>query len=403
MHFYRATLATVLSLASLISSANQNPFAAMESARDRKDYVSMERICRAQVSNGFRTEYMVRSWSWALARLDRSEEAIQVARQNVTWNPCGWSWANLAEVLCDAGEFAKSRSALIEVPRYRRAGEDTRGVENHLLSRLQRKTYEITWNFPVLDSTRDRVRKIVIPQQEGRVQSDVTLNIQGIENPIRKVSGDGIAYLEVTQKRGERLHMSGTVTMSPFSWRPLLKNFDPSASLPAEAMLCLGRSVEGQFVGVDPATPEIQAHAKLLKGANDLETIQRTIQWIETEIPWTDIPGRLNSTDCFKLRKGSCTPRTLVAIALLRANGIAARAWRGYSGVDGMRRNPSPHTIPQFFVRGVGWVDTDFGLRSWEAPTAYLRMYHRAGSDYGFLGDGIDPAKEVTVRLLSAK
>lgn len=393
---------TSLVLLATAAAFAQSQLKAMERARDSKNYTQMEQICRSAVQGGDRSEYMMRSWSWALCRLDRTEEGLQVARQNYDLNPCAWSMIQIAEAAADDGQFSLAKDAVKFLKERESQLGNLKKTYEFLRDRLSSKTYLFTQRIAAPANGRAIKRRIVIPQQD-RVQTSVVVRVMNGLKYKEESTIDGIKYLIVDQPASTAFEVTFEVTFTPFSWKPMLKNFDASAPLPKEAGSLLGKSSDKDFLAVDPTTPLVRQLVKPLIGKNDIETAKNIMNWVEKSIPWTAVDARLNSETTLSTRKGSCTPRSFSAIALFRAAGIPARAWRGYSGVDAKTKHPGAHTIPQFYLRGVGWVDSDFGVTAWQAPTWYLRMYYRASNDYGVLGDSIDPAKDCDLKLLRSE
>jgi len=86
-----------------------------------------------------------------------------------------------------------------------------------------------------------------------------------------------------------------------------------------------------------------------------------------------------------------------------RCAGIPARAVRGHSAVFPTVKHPSPHTIPQVYLSGIGWIDFDFEYPLWSARTDFVRMYLRTSGDYGFLQDATDPTKDCDLELIATE
>lgn len=372
----------------------------MSQARDRKDYEVMARICKQAVERGDTSEHMLRSWSWALCRLGRTEEAVPIAQRNWELNRGAWSLVQLTEAYADNGQMDLAVEMAKLLQRYPSEWGSAAGAARHVIGRLSSTTYQFTWSIAAPVGSKASRRRIVIPQQDAYVQKHVQIGVAGSEEWSFKTTVDGVRYLEIVQQPGEAVKVTSEVTFCPHSWKPFLKKFDASAPLPVDAEALLGISKEGDFLGVDPTSPQVKKLAAQLRGGTDIQTVENIMNFISRQVPWTDVPGRLNSEDCLKLRKGSCTPRSLAAAALFRANGIPARLIRGHSGVAPDRVNPGPHTIPQFYLRGIGWVDSDFDGPIWEPRVNYLRMYYRASRDYGLLGDAVDPKKDCSMRVL---
>ncbi|KAA0240649.1 MAG: transglutaminase domain-containing protein [Armatimonadetes bacterium] len=374
-------------------------YRAMDAAKSARNWTEMIRACRYGVDHGLTDEGLLRSLSWAYCRAGQVEDGYEWAILNWRKNPCAWSLVQYAEASYDSGRIAEGKEAARLLEKHRSEWGSAKGAADDVISKLTTFVYEFTWRIRN-QSDRQQRRNVPIPQQDPYIQTKVAHRVEGTEEFEEAATADGVRYVKVTVPKNSEVRVIAEVTMSPHSWRQAIKKFDPSAPLPEDAKKLLGKSIDGNFVAVDPTTESARSLVNRLKGKRDLETIENVMRYIEQEIPWADVPGRLNSEECIRLRKGSCTPRSFAAVALLRAAGIPARAIRGHSGVMPEARQPMPHTVPQFYVRGVGWLDSDFGLSPWSPSSHFLRMYYRASNDYGMLGDAVDPTKDCTMRVL---
>ncbi len=374
----------------------------MEEARSRRDWARMVEICQRAVDAGGSDEYLLRSLSWAHRQLNQTAESWEIAQRNWRINPSIWSLINYIEAARDHGEYAEAVKAAIHLRDNKRYWGNLAKVCEDVIESVSAHTYEISWRI-VSRTGKEDVRLVPIPQQDGNVQNRVSVNVRGAMSWSIETTREGVKYVKATVLPSSETWVTATVTMRPYSWRPLLSKVT-SAKAPDELAGYLGKSdYYGQRDVIDPTAPLAKKLADELKGATYAQTAENVINYITKNIPWRDIPqnGSLTSEGCLQLKMGSCTPRTFAAVAILRAAGIPARAIRGHSGIAPNIIHPGPHTIPEFFLPGLGWVDSDFGRPVWTPRTNFLRMYIRVGTDQ-ILGDAMDPTKDCFVKHLGS-
>jgi hypothetical protein len=385
---------------------------AVQVAKERRDYSGVERICRAAIAAGVGNEYLLRTLSWAQRKQGNVLGSLETARANWDRYPGVPSLMNLVEAARDAGDFPSARQAATVLsshrPQWGRYAEACVAAIDSVASH----TWEFTWNLTVQGAP-GQPRRIPIPQQDPVIQRSVSYDVLGAESHTEKLTVDGVKYLEAVHRPGIPITLRARVSFTPMSWRPRLGQVtEPAMPSPAMAPF-LGQTVErlrssraeldgqpSEKVWIDPSGPNAQRLIRQLRGANPVATVENVMNYVTHRIPWTVVPEnpQMTSERCIALERGSCTPRSYAAVALLRAAGIPARAIRGHSRVARGFRNPAAHTIPQFHLTGLGWVDSDFDRPIWEPPSNFLRMYYRVASDHGFLNDAMDPEKHCVLR-----
>jgi hypothetical protein len=139
--------------------------------------------------------------------------------------------------------------------------------------------------------------------------------------------------------------------------------------------------------GIDPTTPLARTIAASLKGETAVETVRNTWRW------WTDCLEYGAAEDIgndsertLRTRIGVCDGMAEAAVALLRANGIAARLMCG-------RR----HTWAEVWLPTIGWLpfqnDVPLGqVGGWNA-------LHGAAEPYNWPHDGITHSLSVQPRF----
>lgn len=376
--------------------------APMEEARAKHDWARMIEICQRAVDNGNKEEYLLRSLSWAHRQLNQTSQSWAIAQRNWEINPSTWSLVNYIEAARDHGERSEAVKAATYLRDNQRHWGNLTKVCQDVIASVSTHTYEISWRITA-PSGKESVRLIPVPQQDRFVQTRVSVSVRGAKSWSLETTQEGVQYVKATVIPGVETWVTASVTMTPHSWRSLLPKVT-SAAAPLELLAYLGKSdYRGKRDVIDPTAPLAAKLAQELRGATHAQTAENVMNYITKNVPWTDIPenGNPSSEGCLQLQKGSCTPRTFAAVAILRAAGIPARAVRGHSRLLPNQTHPGAHTIPEFYLSGIGWVDSDFDGPVWNARTNFLRMYIRVGTDQ-ILGDSMDPAKDCFVKFLGS-
>lgn len=358
----------------------------MEEARGRKDWSAMIEICRRAADEGITDEYLLRSLSWAHRNLKQTGESWEVAQRNLQINPCTWTRIEYIDSARDHGMHEEAVKVAIELKNDgENWGELARECERAITS-VSSHTYEIRWRVPPPKSGKEK-RALAIPQQDPVVQKSVEVTLAGLRRWTFKTSDDGIKYIEaeLTPKDTE-VFVTAKVTLSPHSWKTHLHKVTDEAFPPELRWYLRKGEYEGNPKAIDPTGPLAKQLAAELKGASHVETVENVLQYITENTPWEHSPENAgpSSEACLQAKRGSCTPRTFAATAILRAAGIPARAVRGFGLSTKLGPNTNPplaHTLLQFYLPGLGWLDADFRPPFWSPRVDYLRMSIRAGKD----------------------
>lgn len=358
----------------------------MEEARQQKEWARMVEICRAAADEGVTDEYLLRSLSWAHRKLDQTAESWEVAQRNRQLNPSIWSRIEYIHAARDHGHIEEAVSAAA----YLRDDSESWGNLaqrcEEAIESVSSRTYEIRWRVPAPKNGQEK-RGIAIPQQDPYVQKSVEVEVEGVKRWSFKTSKDGVRYVEaLLSPRDNDVWITAKVTLSPHSWQSHLTQVT-SDEAPAEMKHYLGKGEhEDQRDAIDPTGPLARQLATQLKGASTLETVENVMTYISENIPWEHTPeNKVPSSEvCLQAKRGSCSPRTFAAVAIMRAAGVPARAVRGYNIHTKLGPGEPPpfaHTIPEFYLTGLGWVDAEFGRPLWVPRTDFLRMQIRGGRD----------------------
>lgn len=358
----------------------------LEKAKRQKDWARMVEICRAAADEGATDEYLLRSLSWAHRKLDQTAESWEVAQKNYQINPCLWSQLEFIESARDHSLYEEAIQMATEVNHHRQDWGELAEYCEQVIDSVSTQTYEIRWRIFGPKAGREK-RVIPIPQQDPYIQTKVEVDVEGTRRWSFKTTKEGIKYIEATLSKPDDVWVIARVTIKPHSWRPYLAKVTAEESA-ADFRQYLGKSeYEGNRNAIDPTGPLAKQLAQELKGANPVETAENVMNYIAENIPWQHVPENASesSEHCLELKRGSCTPRSFAAVAILRAAGVPARVVRGYS----FRGKPGPHTmppqahsVPEFYLPGLGWIDLDFGYKpAWAPRTNFLRMYIRPSPD----------------------
>jgi hypothetical protein len=359
---------------------------AMEDARGRKDWIAMVEICQRAANEGLTDEYLLRSLSWAHRQLRQTAESWEVAQRNRQINPCTWSQIEFIDSARDHGLLDEAVKAAIALQNDSQNWGDLAKECERVITSVSSHTYEIRWRVPPPKNGKEK-RGLAIPQEDPYVQRSVEASLEGLRRWSFKTSKDGMKYIEAElTPKDKDVFVTAKVTLSPHSWKPHLSKVTDQP-FPPELKRYLGKGeYEGNPEAIDPTGPLARQLAAHLKGASTVETIENVMGYIRDNIPWEHVPENTvpSSEECLGAKRGSCSPRTFAATAILRAAGIPARAVRGFNLSTELGPNTPPpfaHTLLQFYLPGLGWVDADFKPPFWSPRIDYLRMSIRAGQE----------------------
>lgn len=350
---------------------------AMEVARNKKDYSTMERVCREGVNKGIKNEYLVRSWSWSLCRLGRTEEGLKVARQNYQWNPCVWSVVNYIDAALDDGQVSDAK----EVAKYLEAnrkdwGQDEK-VAKEAIVRASGKVFRLTWTVPTTRLKTGETLCLPVPMKTHN-QQVVSWQATGVTDQQSGKDKYGNEYVLAKAVGDQPVTVTTDVKLSPFSVKELLSK-SAGRTAPSDLSDFLKASpsrIKGSEI--DPSDPTVVAVAKGFGGDKDLKAVEATMDWINasfTFCPPGSPPGADMPAEVIKRKGGHCEAITSVEVALLRAQQIPARMIRGQSAVRSDTGKSTQHTIVQFYLEKTGWVDWDYFLPRWKSRDDFVRLW----------------------------
>lgn len=377
---------SIASSASGASAALSDWRRPMEEARGRKDWSAMVGICRKAADGGLTDEYLLRSLSWAHRNLGQTAESWEIAQKNLQINPCTLSRIEYIDSARDHGMIEEAVKVAKDLKNDSANWADLAGECDRVIASVSSYTYEIRWRVPPPKARKEK-RALAIPQQDPVVQKSVEVNLEGLRRWSFKTSEDGMRYIEaVLTPKDEDVYVTAKVTLSPHSWKPHLHKVTQEP-FPPELKRYLGKGeYDENPEAIDPTGSLAKKLAVELKGNSPVETIENVMKYVAENIPWEHAPENAvpSSETCLEVKRGSCSPRTFAATAILRAAGIPARAVRGFSLSTKLGPNTSPplaHTLLQFYLPGLGWIDADFRPPFWSPRVDYLRMSIRAGKD----------------------
>ena len=299
----------------------------MEEARGRKDWPAMIEICRRATDEGITDEYLLRSLSWAHRNLKQTAESWEVAQRNLQINPCTWSRIEYIDSARDHGMHEEAVKVAIELKNDgENWGELAREAERAIAS-VSSHTYEIRWRIHPGRAANEK-RAIAIPQQDPWVQKSVEVNVEGLRRWSFRTSDDGIRYVEaMLSPRDKDVWVTAKVTLSPHSWKAHLHKVTDEPFPPELRWYLRKGEYEGNPEAIDPTGPLAKQLAAELEGASHVETVENILKYITENIPWEISPeispenAGPSSEACLQVKKGTCTPRTFAATAILRAAG----------------------------------------------------------------------------------
>jgi hypothetical protein len=160
-----------------------------------------------------------------------------------------------------------------------------------------------------------------------------------------------------------------------------------------------GRSLDDQLPVIDPEGPLAQKWASEAKTGSGVETLRNLFAVYNQVTPYNGArpaPGEVSySEEIIKYGGGSCEQDTMAYCAIARAAGIPARMVRGLALRMSRLDEPNQHTVPEFYLRGLGWIIPDWAEPLWVARWNYAPRYRyqSMGSRDRYAGtflDGID-------------
>lgn len=346
----------------------------MESARDSKDYVLMERICREAVNRGHRHEYLVRSLSWALSRLGRTEEGVRWADQNWKWNPGVWSLVGYVDAALDDGQVGEAQAAAKHLLNNKGhwKPEDVKPASDAIV-RASSKVFRLVWIAPSRKG-----EALYLPKPMNTLnQTLISWNAKGCTELEHKTDKYGTPYVRAVAA-GDSIEVTTEVKLAPFSLKPLLKKAGArSVGVEFEPFLAPMKAPKPGYE-LDPRIAQVQQVVADFPKDSAVKSAERMMEWINSSFtfcPPGSPPGMDKPGDVILRKGGHCEAISSVEACLLRACGVPARLIRGQSAVRTDMSKSTQHTIIQFHLAGVGWVDWDYFKPKWRSRDDFVRLW----------------------------
>lgn len=346
----------------------------MEAARDAKDYQLMERVCREAVNQGHRHEYLVRSLSWSLSRQGKTEEGMQWADQNWKWNPGVWSLIGCIDAGLDDGQISAAQAAakhLLKNKSYWRPEEAK--MASDAISRASSKVFRLVWIAPC---RKGEVLHLPKPMNTLN-QTLVSWSATGCKEQIEKQDKYGTHYVRAIAE-GDSIEVTTEVKLTPFSIRPLLKKVLAKGGGPEFEPFLIPKKTQKQGYELDPNNAQVMEVAKAFPKDSAVKSVESMMDWINnrfTFCPPGSPPGIDKPGDVILRKGGHCEAISSVEACLLRACGVPSRLIRGQSAVRTDMSKSTQHTIIQFHLTGIGWVDWDYFTPKWRSRDDFVRLW----------------------------
>lgn len=354
-------------------------------AYQAKDYGGAERLLRAYLEAEPPSEPVLRLLTLALLKQGRTQEALALARRNHRDFACPWSTAALTQVQIAVGDYAGAQQNLRTLDAVRAQWGDAGDTIRDLRSEMSVKEWHFLWPVaPTKYRETGLPLSLPIPWKDDRIQTDATVSVEGAEAWSIKRDDVGNSYAEVFPRRGAGFKMSATVTIRPFSYIPHLGQVR-AGEYPQEVRRYLGKSTglgrNGEDI-FDPWQPAVLEVAQALQDASPVRSAENVMRWCQKNLtfcpPGGPPPGGNDLVGILKRRGSHCEGLSSMVVALCRACGIPARFIRGHSAILPVQGSPKQHTIPQFYLNGIGWIEWDHGRPYWVARHTFLRRQHYA-------------------------
>jgi hypothetical protein len=345
----------------------------MEAARDAKDYVKMESVCRSAVQRGSKNEYLLRSLSFALCRQQKTEEGVKWAEYNWQVNRDIPSLCSVVDSRMDNGDVVRAKEYAKILLNYRSAWKQDAKFAQSMVERASSKVFELTWEF----STKQG-EQLTIPQPL------TTLNQQFL-----KIATTGCGELQLKKDKYEnsfyetiatsdKISVRVEVMLSPFSLKPYLKSVSSKGSTIANEEFLAPISTRTDKFALSGDSEQVQEIVKGFNKESLITSSESMMNWINSNFtfcPPNSPPGVDQPEEVIKRKGGHCEAISSVEACLLRGCGVPARLIRGQSAVRSDMSKSTQHTIIQFYLQGIGWVDWDYFLPRWQSRDDFVRLW----------------------------
>jgi transglutaminase-like putative cysteine protease len=239
----------------------------------------------------------------------------------------------------------------------------------NLFDRLASRVVRFTWKVDVAAQRRYQPKgllKVPIPY-EGRVFQTAVTTITGA--PHRFVTQGDNRYAEVQVEDVGTFEITSTVTLPQVSYRA-------QAELAGWTFPESVRSYLRPMGSVDSDSVVVQGLAQTLRRPTYAGTVEEVLNWVNANMSYNGVGEAGGSTSVILQRRtGHCEGVTTAAVSLLRACGVPARFVRGHAGAWEKERI-TWHTILEYYIPGVGWVDWDHHLPPFQPCRGFLATFN---------------------------
>jgi transglutaminase-like putative cysteine protease len=370
----RTTLIAALFAAATLACA-QNINDAIRQAEQRGEW---SRVAELQLSiirkDGFHFA-SARGYLSAMKRAGRAAEALKVAQAwQAPRNEPG-CWASLADAHIGAGDYAGARTQLKKFAGRAIENRDAAAYLEGLIDAVATRRYELTWSLKP-DETRKMKPEWFAPPQAGANQRLVDLKIVGGTLGKERRDRHENRLLEIHPHPGQTLTIVATVDLWPHDVSAELGKV--TGTVPSELAGYLGASA-----GIDASNRTAQAFVETVRGQTLTERarsvmlhVNRTLKYGVAGSP----PGMDSGADCIARGGGHCESLSMAVCVYLRAAGIPARMIRGQSAIVGVEGVMKQHTVPEYYLPGIGWRDWDHNRAPFESRANFVRLGSYGGA-----------------------
>lgn len=341
-----------------------------------KRWADVERLAHEGIRhNGFHFS-LGHLYVLALANQGRSQEGLAQAR---TWtiriNGAGGK-AVLADALMSAGYYTEARNVLRDLANVRPDTQDAQNYLDGLRERGYKKTYRLTWQIGAEEAATMQ-EEWFAPPQDTINQRLLKLELRGVAQVDEKRDTYGNRLLKLRPLKTGPIVVTAEVQLIPLSVQEFLPRLKGSLSAEMEKYLSASR-------GIVTDTDEIRAVVQPFERETWTSRVIGVMNYANSRLtycPPGSPPGIDSSKDAMRRGGGHCEALSSVIAACLRTTGVPARMIRGQSAIVGERGEMKQHTIVEYWLPGIGWVDWDHKMPHFEMRSNFVRLcsYNEVG------------------------
>ena len=343
-----------VALCTLLGMASQDINERIRQAEERKDWRTVSELHLAIIqANGYHFGN-AQAVIYALSQVGKQDEAIRLAKSWCISRNEPACWASLADAYLAASKFREARTELRRFKDFQPSDPHAASYLDSLIERASVKRYELTWTLNPNETVKMRSEWFA-PPQNSHNQKLIEFKVTGASIEQEGKNAEGSTIMLIKPETGVRLEARAVVEIWPtISTEEAAKS---DGKFPASMDAYLGKSP-----GIDPQDPKVQAFAASLSGKTFRQRVEAVMLHANTSLvycPPGSPPGWDKSSDVIARGGGHCEALSMTVCAYLRAAGVPARLIRGHSAVFGKQGVMKQHTIPEYFIPGVGWRDWD--------------------------------------------